>query len=74
MNRSDHEAATSHLEEALRFFREVDAGFGVARVTRCLGTVALMRGEEHKATPMFEEGLAVAHRIKDRTSASIALY
>ncbi len=33
-----------------------------------------MRGEEDKATPLFEEGLAVARRIGDRASAYIALY
>jgi tetratricopeptide (TPR) repeat protein len=36
--------------------------------------VALMRGEEAKAMSMFEEGLAVARRIGDRTSAYITLY
>jgi len=33
-----------------------------------------MRGEEHKATPMFEEGLAVARRIGDRTSAYVTIF
>jgi hypothetical protein len=36
--------------------------------------VALMRGEEAEAVSMFEEGLAVARRIGDRTSAYITLY
>jgi hypothetical protein len=36
--------------------------------------VAMMRGEEAKAMSMFEEGLAVARRIGDRTSAYITLY
>lgn len=33
-----------------------------------------MRGDDRQATPMFEEGLAVARRIGDRTSTYIALY
>jgi non-specific serine/threonine protein kinase len=74
MSRTDHEAATPHLQEALRSFRELDEDFGVARMTTCLGMVALMRGEEAKAISMFEEGLAVTRRIGDRTSAYITLY
>ena len=45
MTRTDHAAATPHLEEALQSFRELDEHFGVPRVTACLGLVALMRGE-----------------------------
>jgi non-specific serine/threonine protein kinase len=36
--------------------------------------VALMSGDEGQATVMFEEGLAVARRIGDRSSTYIALY
>jgi hypothetical protein len=43
-------------------------------VTTFLGMAALMRGDEGQAAPMFEEGLAVARRIGDRTSTYIALY
>ncbi len=39
-----------------------------------MGILALTGGDEDKATPMFEEGLAVARRIGDRGSAYIALY
>jgi tetratricopeptide (TPR) repeat protein len=74
MSGSDYEAATSHLQEALRSFRQLDEGYGVAHVTTVLGMVALMRGDEGQAAPMFEEGLAVARRIGDRTSTYIALY
>jgi non-specific serine/threonine protein kinase len=74
MSGSDYEAATSHLQEALRSFRQLDEGYGVAHVTNFLGMVALMRGEEDQAIPMFEEGLAAARRIGDRTSTCTALY
>jgi tetratricopeptide (TPR) repeat protein len=74
MGRSDHEAAASHLQEALRSFREADEDFLIAHVTNYLGMLALTRGEEDKATQTFEEGLAVARRIGDRASAYIALY
>ena len=43
-------------------------------MTTFLGMAALMRGDEGQAAPMFEEGLAVARRIGDRTSTYIALY
>ena len=43
-------------------------------MTTFLGMAALMRGDEGQAAPMFEEGLAVARRIGDRTSTFIALY
>jgi hypothetical protein len=43
-------------------------------VTTFLGMAALMRGDEGQTAPMFEEGLAVARRIGDRTSTFIALY
>jgi hypothetical protein len=33
-----------------------------------------MDGNENKATPMFEEGLAVARRLGDRPHTYIALY
>ncbi|HZC03258.1 MAG TPA: tetratricopeptide repeat protein [Gammaproteobacteria bacterium] len=39
-----------------------------------LGMVALMRGDEGQAIPMFKEGLAAARRIGDRTSTCTALY
>jgi non-specific serine/threonine protein kinase len=74
MSGSDYEAATSHLQEALRAFRQLGECYGVAHVTTFLGMVALMRGDEGQATPMFEEGLAVARRIGDRSSTYIALY
>ena len=43
-------------------------------MTTFLGMAALMGGDESQAAPMFEEGLAVARRIGDRTSTYIALY
>jgi hypothetical protein len=46
----------------------------VAHVTTFLGMVARMRGDEGQATAMFEEGLAAARRIGDRSSTYIALY
>jgi hypothetical protein len=36
--------------------------------------VALMRGDVNRATGTFEESLAVARRIEDRTGACITLY
>ncbi len=74
MSGSDYEAATSHLKEALRSFRQLDEGYGVAHVTTFLGMVAVMCGDEGQATVMFEEGLAVARRIGDRSSTYISLY
>src|SRR4028118_661941 len=74
MSVSDLEAATSHLQEALRSFRQLNEGYGVAHVTTFLGMVATMRGDEDRAIPMFEEGLAVARRIGDRSSTYISLY
>jgi tetratricopeptide (TPR) repeat protein len=74
MSGSDYEAATSHLHEALRSFRQLDEGYGVAHVTTFMGMVALMRGDEGQAISMFEEGLAVARRIGDRSSTYISLY
>ena len=74
MSRSDYEVAASHLEEAFRSFREVDEDFGASQATTFLGILALMRGDVGRATPMFEEGLALARRKGDRTGAFIALY
>jgi hypothetical protein len=37
MSVSDVEAATSHLQEALRSFRQLNEGYGVAHVTTFLG-------------------------------------
>ena len=72
--KTDYEAATSHLQEALRSFREVGEDHGVAHMTNFLGMIALRRGEPGRAERMFEEGLEVARRIGDRNSANIALY
>jgi tetratricopeptide (TPR) repeat protein len=74
MGGTDHEAATSHLQEALRSFREVDQDYGVAHVTTYLGMAALTRGDLGRATQMFEEGLAIARRLGERLSTYIALY
>ncbi len=75
MGKADHELATSHLQEALRSFREVDQDYyGVAHVTTYLGIAALRRGDLGRATQMFEEGLAMARRLGDRLSTYIALY
>jgi tetratricopeptide (TPR) repeat protein len=74
MERSDYEAAVSHLKGALRSYRVVDADYGVALVITFLGMVELMRGEEGEATAMFEEGLSLARRIGDSNSATVALY
>src|SRR4028118_1804055 len=74
MSVSDLESATSHLQEALRSFRLLDEGYGAAHVTTLLGMVARMRGDEGRAALMFEEGLAAARRIGDRSSTYIALY
>jgi tetratricopeptide (TPR) repeat protein len=43
-------------------------------VTNFLGMAAMLRGDEGQAIPMFEEGLAAARRIGDRSSTYIALY
>jgi non-specific serine/threonine protein kinase len=74
MSASDYEASTAHFQEALRSFRRLDEGYGVAHVTTFSGMVATMRGDEGQATAMFEEGLAVARQIGDRSSTYIALY
>jgi tetratricopeptide (TPR) repeat protein len=74
MVRTDHEAATSYLQEALRSFREVDQDYGVAHVTTYLGMAALTRGDLGRATHMFEEGLAMARSFGDRLGTYIALY
>ena len=67
-------ALKGDLPPALQTFRELDEHFGVARVTTYLGIVALMRGEVAEAAPMFEEELAVARRIGDRTTVYITLH
>ena len=74
MGRTDHEAATSHLQEVLRSFREVDQDYGVAHVTTYLGMAALARGDLGRATHMFEVELAMARRLGDSLSTYIALY
>jgi tetratricopeptide (TPR) repeat protein len=74
MGRCHYEAATSFLQKALRYFRQEGEDFDVAHVTNYLGIVALTHGDMGQATQTFEEGLAVARRIGDRSSAYIALY
>ncbi len=74
MARSDHEEAASFLQAALQSLRESDEDYGVALVHTFLGILALMGGDEDRATPMFEESLAVARRLGDRPHTSIALY
>ncbi|HEX5911886.1 MAG TPA: tetratricopeptide repeat protein [Rubrobacter sp.] len=74
MESSDYKAAVSHLEGALRSYRDVDADYGVALVFTFLGMVELIRGKEGEATAMFEKGLSLARRIGDSNSADNALY
>ena len=75
MGNTDHEATMSHLEQALRSFREVDQDYyGVAHVTTYLGIAALTRGDLGRATQMFEEGLAMARRLGERLGTYITLY
>jgi tetratricopeptide (TPR) repeat protein len=66
--------ATSCFEEALTILRRAGEDGAVPVVQVWLGTVALVQGDQDRAIPMFEEGLAQARRRVDRLGSYNALY
>jgi tetratricopeptide (TPR) repeat protein len=63
--RSEHDAARSRYEEALRLYRRVGAVFGEANCIQSLGDIALDRSDHDAARSRYEEALPLFRRVGD---------
>ncbi|HWN83410.1 MAG TPA: tetratricopeptide repeat protein, partial [Candidatus Udaeobacter sp.] len=62
-----------HLEEALAIFRELGYEAGIGRALNHLANSAFSRGDFQTAHDLYQEGLQICYRIKDRRAISQAL-
>jgi predicted ATPase/DNA-binding CsgD family transcriptional regulator len=70
----DAELAESQLTEALRLWRKLGDGSGVASTLIGLGSAAHVRHDDSRAEALWLEGLGVARAIGDRSDAYWALH
>ena len=74
MSRSDHEAATSHIERALALFERCAEDYLASASRVWLGMALLARGHGGRAERMLEEELAWARRVQNPSLTYIVLY
>jgi tetratricopeptide (TPR) repeat protein len=70
----ENELAERAYEESFRAFQELGDGRGVAHLLLRLGSSALYRDDRRRALDLAEQSLALARRVGDRPTESLALW
>jgi non-specific serine/threonine protein kinase len=70
----DHEAARSHLEEALAFWRSSDDPRGLPATLAGLGVVAMYQSRFEDALSLGQESLAIYEQRGERRGVAMALH
>jgi tetratricopeptide (TPR) repeat protein len=63
LDRSDHEAALKHFEEALELYQRVGDLLGEANCIECLGDLAFERSDHEMARKQYEEALQLYKKV-----------
>ncbi len=69
----DFRTAEAHLTDALRLWRELGNGDGIAGALNALGTSAQVQNENARAEALWTEALEVARQVGDRVDTYWAL-